>query len=123
MPYRSRSRRPKRPLHHNPEAVKQARLAAKLKQSQLAEAAGISPGFLSELESGERGASPETLERIAEVLKIDVALLERPKSHKCPNCSYPFDLPRDRRIPLHRVRSTGDWCRRGHTVFRQVRAA
>lgn len=119
MPYRSRLRRPKSPLHHSPEALKQAREAAQLKQSALAGAAGISPGFLSELESGQRGASPRTLRRLADVLKIDVRKLERPKTHTCPSCRWPFDLPRGGRIPLHQRPGAVTWCGRGGTLHAQ----
>lgn len=123
MPYRSRSRRPHKPLHHNPMALRQAREAANLTQAALADAVGISPGFLSELESGERGASARTVRLLAVALRIPAKKLERPKDHRCPRCTYEFDLPADGLIPLHRVRTTGNWCIRGGTRLAQKRAA
>ncbi|MEU1761360.1 helix-turn-helix transcriptional regulator [Micromonospora sp. NPDC005652] len=117
MPFRSRSRKPKSPLHHNPVALRQAREAAGIKQATLAGAIGRSPGFLSELESGQRGASPETLTRLAKALNIDVAQLERRKSHRCPDCAHRFDLPASGLIPLHQIPATGQWCTRGNTAM------
>ena len=43
-----------------------------LTAGQLAEAADISAGYLSELENGKKAGSLETLRRIAAVLKLDI---------------------------------------------------
>lgn len=45
--------------------VKLARQRVGLTQAELAEAAGIDPGFLSKIENGQRGPSIETLARLA----------------------------------------------------------
>lgn len=43
-----------------------------LSQDQLAEAAGISAPFLSQIEHGQRNPSLDTLKRIAQVLSVDL---------------------------------------------------
>ncbi|TDC02192.1 XRE family transcriptional regulator [Micromonospora fluostatini] len=115
MPPRSQTRRPRKPLRHNPDALREAREAARLTQAQLAATVGISPGFYSELESGQRGASEDTLARIATALRLPVTLLEPPKPQRCPWCRYPYAPRADGRIPLHVVRPRGRWCPRGGT--------
>ena len=47
--------------------------AARMKQAALAEAADITPGFLSEILSGKKQPSVETLQAIAAALKVSVA--------------------------------------------------
>jgi DNA-binding XRE family transcriptional regulator len=43
-----------------------------LKARELAEAAGISPPYLSQIENGEREGSFETMRKIADVLKVTI---------------------------------------------------
>ena len=46
-------------------------------QTRLAEATGLAQGYLSDLERGRRGGTPETLARIADALDIPAAWLTR----------------------------------------------
>ncbi|WP_439576044.1 helix-turn-helix domain-containing protein [Phreatobacter sp.] len=55
--------------------VKAVRQWRGLTQSALAEAAGINQGFVSEIESGAKGASPETLARLAVALGVPAGWL------------------------------------------------
>jgi transcriptional regulator with XRE-family HTH domain len=67
----------------------------------VAEAAGISAPYLSDVEHNRRGMSEETAEKIARFTGLDVewtkaeAAKERARSsmltlgHKCPRCGYP----------------------------------
>lgn len=51
-----------------------------LTQQQVAKAAGISQPYLHDIERGNRGARPETWQRIADVLGVTVKdLMEEPK--------------------------------------------
>lgn len=74
------TRRPQRPLDHDPGAVKAARVAKGWKQVELAEAVSISPGHMSEIESGTRNAPPWLLVKLAEALACPVAELLRKRS-------------------------------------------
>jgi transcriptional regulator with XRE-family HTH domain len=56
------------PLDHRPAELRRRRIELGRRQYELAEAAGISAGHLSELESGRRNPSPELLVRLAEAL-------------------------------------------------------
>jgi transcriptional regulator with XRE-family HTH domain len=58
---------------------------------QLAERAGISQGFISRLESGERGASRENVEALAAAL--DAAPLDRYKLLLAAEWVVPLDPP------------------------------
>lgn len=51
--------------------VREARLAADLSQEALAEAAGLHPTFISNVERGYRVPSLPTVVRLAEGLKVD----------------------------------------------------
>jgi transcriptional regulator with XRE-family HTH domain len=55
--------------------IKAVRNALRIQQKELAKKAGISQPFLHDLENNLRGAKPETLERIAEGLGVNVSLL------------------------------------------------
>lgn len=131
MPIRIGSRRPRRPLHQEPAAVRQAREARKMTQAALAKRARVSPGYMSEIESGQRNAPPKTLGRIAAALKIDVAMLERRRPLQCPEdgCPFRFDPQENNLVPLHPVEGSEDqWCpgglQRVHPATQpQVRAA
>ena len=46
-------------------------------QTRLAEATGLAQGYLSDLERGRRGGTPETLARIAEALDVPATWLMR----------------------------------------------
>ena len=52
--------------------IKKIRVLKGVKQYELANAAGISSPYLFDLENGNRGAKPETLERIATALGVTV---------------------------------------------------
>ena len=52
--------------------IKKMREERKLSQVQLAKLANISQPYLHDLENGARGAKPETLKRIADVLGVTV---------------------------------------------------
>ena len=67
----------KAPTDHDPAAVVWARKAKRWKQAQLADAINISPALMSYIESGERNAGPELLDRMAQVLNCPVSMLER----------------------------------------------
>lgn len=56
---------------HNP--IRVWREYRGLTASALAQAAGITPGFLSQLESGSKTGSPSTLKRLAQELGMDMA--------------------------------------------------
>lgn len=52
--------------------IKELRQAKEMSQSELAHKANISKPFLCDLENNRRGAKPETLGRIADVLGVPV---------------------------------------------------
>ncbi|GAA2327369.1 helix-turn-helix transcriptional regulator [Dactylosporangium salmoneum] len=56
------------PLDHDPQRLRQRRVAAGLTQAKLAAAAEISASHLSEIEGGTRNPSPAVLVRLAEAL-------------------------------------------------------
>lgn len=68
---------PKFPLHHNPIAVREARIKAGISLIKLAAAIGITKGHMSEIESGTRNATPDVLLRISRVLFVAVKTLKR----------------------------------------------
>ncbi|MBB2914919.1 transcriptional regulator with XRE-family HTH domain [Streptosporangium becharense] len=74
MHHSSRPRRQhvRAPLNQDPEALRVARIAARMRPVDLARAAEISKGHMSELEGGTRSASPELLGRLAVILGCDV---------------------------------------------------
>ncbi|WP_306838200.1 helix-turn-helix domain-containing protein [Catenuloplanes nepalensis] len=69
----SRRRAARSPLDHSPRRLRAQRVIAGLRLSELARRAEISKGTLSELESGTRNASPETLDKIATALGCTIA--------------------------------------------------
>jgi len=103
-------RAPRGPLHHDPVAVRQARQARDMTQLALAEALGVSQGYMSEIERGTRGASPELLARIAEALDCPVESLTRKRPLACPACGYGYDPQPNRQVPLHTSPGSDDWC-------------
>lgn len=111
-------RAPKRPLHHNPAAVRQARQARGLTQQQLAEKTGRGDTHISEIENGSRDARAELLDLIARVLDCPVEQLRavgqlRPAGplHGCTACELTFDPPWNGITPLHLAGD--DWCAGG----------
>jgi DNA-binding XRE family transcriptional regulator len=66
-----------RQLDHDPESLVWARKQAGFTQKQVAEALGISPGHMSEIESGKRNATPRNLTALAKLLNCPRPVLER----------------------------------------------
>lgn len=66
-----------RPTRQDPQAVAFAREAKGWTQTALATEVGISKSLMCEIEKGTRGATPATLNRIAETLNCPVSILER----------------------------------------------
>ncbi|MGW9182849.1 helix-turn-helix domain-containing protein [Agromyces sp. NPDC055661] len=60
------------------EQVRRYRSARRMSQRALAQVAGVSPGFVSQLENGRAGASIATLRRIADALGVGLADLVEP---------------------------------------------
>lgn len=74
---KARRRAPARPLRQDPGAITRAREAKRWTQDTLARAVGISPGHMSEIEKGTRGASLTLIDRLAEALECPVSVIER----------------------------------------------
>lgn len=55
------------------QALKVERIVARVEAQRVAAAVGISPGHLSRIESGERKASPELIERIRIAIRAAAA--------------------------------------------------
>lgn len=55
--------------------IKKLRKRFKISQTNLSAKAGISQPYLHDLENNKRGAKPETLQRIADALGVDVSEL------------------------------------------------
>ncbi|WP_433890616.1 ATP-binding protein [Streptomyces sp. CA-111067] len=72
-----RTRRRPKHLRQDPAAVTWAREKCELTRRALADAGGISPVLMGEIESGWRSATPPNLRRIADVLGCPVTALER----------------------------------------------
>lgn len=69
-------------MGHDPEAIVWVRGTIRgLSQRQFARLVGISGGHLSEIESGQRNAPPDLLDRMAEVLGCPRGVLERKEDH------------------------------------------
>jgi transcriptional regulator with XRE-family HTH domain len=68
---------PKDPLDHEPAAVTYAREAAGLTRTALAEICGVSLSLISQIESGDRNATPEVLKKIAAACNCPVVFLQR----------------------------------------------
>lgn len=56
--------------------IREIRLARRMTQIELSKRANITQPYLHDLELGRRGAKPETIERIAEALEVDVSELK-----------------------------------------------
>lgn len=57
--------------------IKKIREKKKISQTELARAAGVSQPFMSDLENNRRGARPETFQKIADFLGVEVIDLMR----------------------------------------------
>lgn len=55
--------------------IRAIRIDRRMTQQELATACGVSQPYIVDLERGARGARPETLERIAAALGVDVSEL------------------------------------------------
>ena len=53
--------------------IREIRLARRMTQIELSRRAQVTQPFLHDLELGRRGAKPETYERIADALEVDVS--------------------------------------------------
>lgn len=76
-------RDPKKPLNHEPEAVRFAREKAGLTRTQLAGMLGVSVPLISQIEStgpNARNATPAMLLRIADAVNCPVVFLERKRA-------------------------------------------
>lgn len=62
-------------LDHDPESLVWARKQAGFTQKELAEALGVSPGHMSEIESGKRNLTPKNLAKAAKVLNCPRAVI------------------------------------------------
>lgn len=93
--------------------MRQARAARDITQVALAEALGITQGYVSEIERGTRGTSPELLAKIAEVLDCPVETLERARPLRCPECSFGYDPQPNGAVPLHTLPDSEEWCEGG----------
>ena len=56
-------------------SIRKYRIALELAQRELAEEAGISVPFLSQIENGHRDPSPAVLKRLASVLEVPIELI------------------------------------------------
>jgi transcriptional regulator with XRE-family HTH domain len=70
-------RKAKQPLDHEPEAVTYARQKAGLSKTELAGRLGVSLSLISQIETGDRNATPAMLLRLADALNCPVVVLER----------------------------------------------
>ena len=69
-------KRAKQPLDHEPEAVEYARRKAGLSMTELAQRLDVSLSLISQIESGDRNATPSMLLRLADALNCPVVVLE-----------------------------------------------
>ncbi|WP_077057427.1 helix-turn-helix transcriptional regulator [Streptomyces sp. MP131-18] len=63
-------------------AIRALREARGLSLGRIADLIGRHRGFLCRIESGQRGASPDTLHRIATALDVPVAAITREMTHE-----------------------------------------
>lgn len=66
-----------RRLDHEPEAVTYVRENAGLTKRQLAELIGVSAQLMGYIETGERNATPDNLQKIADAVGCPLVVLER----------------------------------------------
>jgi len=70
MPNNERPRR-KTPVDHDPQALREARIRAGLRQRELADQLGVTQSVISEAETGSRGISPAVRLQAAKLLGCD----------------------------------------------------
>lgn len=75
------------------ERIKATRIERKLTQEKLAQAAGISVGFLSDLENGKTKVGADKLLEIAEALDVSLDYLMKGDDGEEPNNDVPMALP------------------------------
>lgn len=63
-------------LDHDPASLRWARKQAGQTQAWLAQQLGVSPGHMSEIESGKRNATPANIRKIAKLLGCPRAAIE-----------------------------------------------
>lgn len=61
----------------DPVALRVLREKDRMSKTALAKAAGISLGYLADLESGRRKGNPEVIGKLADALNVPMSLLER----------------------------------------------
>lgn len=89
-------RGPKKPLDHDPQAVREAREHVGLTRTAVAQELGVSLSLISEIESGTRNATPAMILRLAETLRCDPDLLRRNRhvkvdvAYTCTTCDKPW---------------------------------
>lgn len=59
----------------NPSTLSAMRVLAGLSQAELARRSGVSQGHISELEKGDKKASPKTIKRLADALSVPMPAL------------------------------------------------
>lgn len=59
----------------NPETLIALRVMAGFSQAELARRSGVSQGHLSQIERGDRNASPRTIKRLADGLGVGIGAL------------------------------------------------
>ena len=69
--------KPKQYLDHEPEAVTWARDQAGLTMTDVARQLGVSLSLISQIESGDRNATPAMIRRLAQVFNCPKVVLER----------------------------------------------
>lgn len=72
MPPSPRRQAARETFDHDPARLRARRVAAGRQQADVAKAAGISAGYLCELERGTRNPSPPMLKRLAEALGCQI---------------------------------------------------
>jgi transcriptional regulator with XRE-family HTH domain len=64
--------KPDRPLNQDPNRLRRRRVATRLSMTELADRAGCSLSYLSQLEKGQYSASPEVLGSLADALGCEI---------------------------------------------------
>lgn len=62
-------------MQMNPATLAALRVLAGLSQAELARRSGVSQGHISELERGDKNASPKTIKKLAEALAVPMPAL------------------------------------------------
>lgn len=94
-------RGPKKPLDHDPQAVRGAREQVGLTRTAVAQELGVSLSLISEIESGTRNATPAMILRLADALRCEPDLLRRNGhvkvvvAYTCTACDSPWQPGHD----------------------------